>query len=69
MSAHFLVTFRGRPVQFVTTHGKLAYEIVAADQASSFLSASDAWFAAHQHQMSPQFCDVINAHTPEEATA
>jgi hypothetical protein len=61
MSANFVVTYRGRPVRFTYTAGRMVYEIVAADQASPFLAAADGWYAAYQHGMRPDFCDVVPA--------
>ncbi|NJL18950.1 MAG: hypothetical protein HC901_01170 [Bdellovibrionaceae bacterium] len=72
MSAHFIVTYRGQPVRFTYVSGRSVFEITDAARATSFLSEPDAWFAAANHQMRPDFVAVTSASAllaPEEQPA
>ena len=58
MSAQFLVYFRGQPVRFKHHQARRVYEIVPRSMASIFISEADAWFAAMQYQLRPDFTEV-----------
>ena len=69
MSAHFLVRYRGQPVRFTYRAGQRLWEIVPRSLATPFIAEADAWHAACQHQLSPQFVEVTAASETGKAVA
>ena len=55
MSALFYVTYHGVPIRF---NGGTSFTSVASHVASIFISEADAWYAAYQAYLLPQFTDV-----------
>lgn len=64
MSAQFYVNYKGRPVKF--GEGK-QFDAVERPAASIFISEADAWWAAYQHDLAPQFVFVRSVSEKEAA--
>jgi hypothetical protein len=54
MSAIFIVTYTGRPVEFPFA------DLVDRDSATRFNNKADAWYAAFQADLDPSQCDVVD---------
>jgi len=55
MSDVFIIKYAGSPMKL--RGGKI--DLVAADQASTFISKSDAYFEVYRHDLAPHLCDVV----------
>jgi hypothetical protein len=66
MSAQFFVTYHGVPIRF---NGGESFTSVASHVASSFISEADAWYAAYQAGLMPQFTDVESANDSRAVTS
>ncbi len=64
MSALFYVNYKGRPVKFGADK---KFDAVDRAEASGFISEADAWWAAYQHDLAPQFVFVCPASEKEAA--
>lgn len=65
MSAQFILRYAGAGVTFRS--GTL--ELVSDDKADRYVSESDAWLAAHQHNLNADHCAVVNWYLLQQQAA
>lgn len=68
MSAHFFLLHRGEYIRVTYMAGKSVAQIVPKNKATPFLSEADAWHAAAQHHLRPDWCEVENPNAPKMKT-
>jgi len=65
MSAYFTLYYKG---QAVLADPGQPVQFVEEKRATQYLAAADAWYAAYQNNLLPQFCDVRDGFAKQSTT-